>query len=67
MADIIWLVRMVYKFFDKTSGSGVNNEIKQNQQLAEELHKTIIGKDKKEEFILHLKTILWVLIWLICN
>ena len=67
MADIIWLVRMVYKFFDKTSGSGVNNEIKQNQQLAEELHKTIIRKDKKEEFILHLKTILWVLIWLICN
>ena len=58
---------MVYKFFDKTSGSGVNNEIKQNQQLAEELHKTIIRKDKKEEFILHLKTILWVLIWLICN
>ena len=67
MADIIWLARMVYKFFDKTSGSGVNNEIKQNQQLAEELHKTIIRKDKKEEFILHLKTILWVLIWLICN
>ena len=67
MADIIWLVRMVYKFFDKTSGSGVNNEIKQNQQLAEELHKTIIRKDKKEESILHLKTILWVLIWLICN
>ena len=31
----------IYKFFDKkTSGSGVNNEIKQNQQMAEELHKT---------------------------
>ena len=35
---------MVYKFFDKKStGSGVaNNEIKQNLQLAQELHKPII-------------------------
>ena len=39
---------MVYKFFDKKSpDSGVNNEIKQNEQLAEELHKPIIGKLKK--------------------
>ena len=40
---------MVYKFFDKKSkGSGVaNNEIKQNLQLAEELHKPIIRKFKK--------------------
>ena len=38
------LASMVYKFFDKKStGSGVaNNEIKQNLQLAEELHKSII-------------------------
>ena len=38
------LASMVYKFFDKTSaGSGVaNNEIKQNLQLAKELHKPII-------------------------
>ena len=37
---------MVYKFFDKKSaGSGVaNNEIKQNLQLAEELHKPILRK-----------------------
>ena len=45
-------ISMVYKFFDKKSaGSGVtalankstfNNEIKQNLQLAEELHKPII-------------------------
>ena len=28
------LVYMVYKFFEKTSRSGVNNKIKQNQQLA---------------------------------
>ena len=48
------LASMVYKFFDKksaslsdksVSGSGVaNNEIKQNLQLAEELHKPIIRK-----------------------
>ena len=38
------LASMVYQFFDKKSkGSGVaNNEIKQNLQLAEELHKPII-------------------------
>ena len=45
---------MVHRFFDKkfasfpdksVSGSGVaNNEIKQNLQLAEELHKSIIRK-----------------------
>ena len=45
---------MVYKIFDKksdslpdksVSGSGVvNNEIKQNLQLAKELHKPIIKK-----------------------
>ena len=40
---------MVYKFFDKKSaGSGINNEITQNQQLAEELHKQIIRKLKKK-------------------
>ena len=40
---------MVYKFFDKKSkGSGVvNNEIKQNLQLAKELHKPIIRNFKK--------------------
>ena len=40
------LASMVYKFFDKKSkGSGVaNNEIKQNLQLAKELHKLIIRK-----------------------
>ena len=45
------LVSMVYKVFDKTSvsladksvsGSGVNIEVKHNEQLAKELHKAII-------------------------
>ena len=65
------LSSMVYKFFDKKSslltdksakGGSANNKIKQNQQLAEELHKPIIKKFKKEEFILHSKTISGVLI-----
>ena len=33
------LALMVYKFFDKKSkGTGIKNEIKQNQQLANQLH-----------------------------
>ena len=39
------LALMVYKFFDKKSkGSAIKNEIKENQQLANELHKPIIRK-----------------------
>ena len=42
------LASMVYKVFDKKlKGSGIRNEIKQNQQLANELHKSIIRKLKK--------------------
>ena len=50
------LASMVYKFFDKKSaslteksakGGGAKNEIKQNEQLAEELHKPINKKFKK--------------------
>ena len=49
---------MVYKFFDKKSkGSGIKNEIKENQQLANEPHKPIIRNLKKEKCILLLKTI----------
>ena len=37
------LASMVYKFFDKKlTGSGVNIEVKHNEQLAKELHKPII-------------------------
>ena len=57
------LASMVCKFFDKKSkGSGVaNNEIKQNLQLAKELHKPIIRNIEKQS-ILDLKTIIGVLI-----
>ena len=55
------LASMVYKFFDKkSSGSGIANE--PNYQLANELHKPIIRKFKKEEFIHLLETIFGVLI-----
>ena len=58
---------MVYKCFDKKSasldkskGSGIINE--PNCQLANELHKPIIRKFKKEKFIHHLEIIFGVLI-----
>ena len=58
---------MGYKFFDKefaslnkSSGSGIVNE--PNYQLANELHKPIIKKLKKEKFIHFLGTIFGVLI-----
>ena len=56
---------MIYKFFlmKKASGSDVDNEIKQNEQLTEELHKSqLLENLKKEKFILHLKTVFGVMI-----
>ena len=46
------LASMVCKFFDKKSkGTGIKNEIKENQQLVHELHKPIIRKFKKRKTI----------------
>ena len=53
---------MIYKFFNKesASGSGVaNNEIVQNLQLAEELHKTIIRNFKKRRVYSEFKENIW--------
>ena len=60
---------MVYKFFDKrsaslsdksVSGSGIaNNEIKQNLQLAKELHKPIIRNFKKRTVYSGFKDNIW--------
>ena len=51
---------MVYKFFDKNSkGNGIKNETKQNQQLANELHKPIIRKVKKRIVYSSLKDNIW--------
>ena len=42
------LASMVCRFFDKKSkGIGIKNEIKENEPLANELHKPIIRKFKK--------------------
>ena len=54
------LASMVYKFFnERTKGSGINNEILTKDQLLKTL--------KEEKFILVLKIIFGVLIWLICH
>ena len=55
------LASMVYKSFDKKStGSGIaNNDIKQNLQLAKELHKPIIRKFKKRKVYSGFKDNIW--------
>ena len=45
------LASMVYKFFDKKTGS----EISANEELAEELHKPVINKFKKRNGIIVFK------------
>ena len=53
------LASMVYKCFDKeTAGSGIKS-ITQNEQLAEELHKTIIRKFKKRNVYSAFKENIW--------
>ena len=53
---------MVYNFFDKKSqGSGItaNNEIKENIQLADELHKPIIRKFNKRKVYSSFRDNIW--------
>ena len=51
---------MVYKFFSKKStGSGVNIEVKHNEQLAEELYKPIIRNLKKRKVYSRFKKNIW--------
>ena len=47
------LASMVYKFFDKITGSGISV----NEQLAEELRKSVIKKFKRKNSMRDLKTI----------
>ena len=54
------LASMVYKFFNKKTGSGVKS-IPQNEQLAEELHQPIIKKFKERRVYLAFKDNVWVL------
>ena len=57
------LVSMGYNFFDKQSaGGGIdnnNNEIKQNLQLAEELHRPIIRKFKNRKVYSGFRDNIW--------
>ena len=54
------LASMVYKFFDmKSKGNSIENEIKENQQLAKELHKPIIRKFKKRKMYPPFKDNIW--------
>ena len=54
------LASMVYKFFDKkSSGSGVNINVKPSKQLAEELHKPIIRKFKQRTVYSGSKDNIW--------
>ena len=54
------LASMVYKFFDKKSkGAGIKNEIKENQQLANELHQPIVRKLKKRKVHSSFKGNIW--------
>ena len=51
---------MVYKFFDKkTAGSGIKNEITQNEQLVNELHEPIIRKFKNRKVYSAFKGNIW--------
>ena len=53
---------MVYKLFDEKTASGssvASNEIKQNFQLAEELHKSIIRNFKKLTIYSKFKDNIW--------
>ena len=51
---------MVYKFFDKKlKGTGIKNEIKENQQLANELHKPIIRRFEKRKVYSSFKDNIW--------
>ena len=54
------LTSMVYEFFSKKSeGRRIKNKIKQNQQLANKLHKPIITKVKKRRVYASYKDNIW--------
>ena len=56
----MWRLSKRTGFYDISTESDVKNEIKQNQQLTDKLHKPIVRKLKEEKFLLHLKTIFGV-------
>ena len=46
-------------FVKKTAGGAIKNKVKQNKQLAEELHKPIINKFLKRKVYSSFKEIIW--------
>ena len=50
---------MAYKFFDKETAGGGIKSMPQNEQLAEEVHKTIIRKFKKIKVYSTFKDNIW--------
>ena len=51
---------MVYKFFDKKSkGSGINIEVKHNEQIVKELQKPIIRNFKKRTIYSEFRDDIW--------
>ena len=57
------LLQWFIKFFiKKTTHGAIENEIMQNKELAEELHKPIIRKLENEKYTYLLWIISWVLI-----
>ena len=54
------LTSIVYRIFDKKSeGTGIKNEIKENEQLANKLYKPIIRKLKKRKVCSSFKDNIW--------
>ena len=54
------LASIVYKILNKKSkGAGIKNEIKENQQLSNELHKPIIRKFEKRKVYSFFKDNIW--------
>ena len=54
------LASMVYKFFDKKSkGSGINIEVKHNEQIVKELQKPIIRNFKKRTIYSEFRDDIW--------
>ena len=53
---LLWFINVFYK---KSLGSGVNNEIKQKEQLAKEFHKLITKNFKKRRVYSSFKDNIW--------
>ena len=63
---LLWFINFLIIFFKSASlsdksvaGSGIKNKIKQNKQLAEELHEPIIIKFEKRQVYLSSKDNVW--------